>query len=210
MRREIGIGGGAGFRDVAGFSVFEALAHAVAEEEIHSGLRRGVCWRLTEEQRTERVILREFVFEGFDEAGRGDGSGDEGDPDGFEWLRRKGFCGEAGPEAVTVTGDGGKSGDAVRADEIVDFGAFEVGGAMIAAAETGVACAGPRFGSSACGEILGIGAEVECAGGVAPDFPGGPRRVALIEEPRILFGPRDCLRRVVLPEIRDFGFAVAN
>src|SRR4029077_8994390 len=71
MRGEMGIGSGAGLGDVAGFSVFEAGCDAVPEQEIDRGLRPGVRGRLAEEERTKRMILRKFVFEGFDQAGCG-------------------------------------------------------------------------------------------------------------------------------------------
>jgi len=72
MRRERRVGERAGFGDITALCVFEAGLHAVAKQQVYSGLRPGIGWALAHEQRAERMIFREIVFEGFHQSGSGD------------------------------------------------------------------------------------------------------------------------------------------
>ena len=61
--------------------------------------------------------------------------------------------------------------DSVVSHKVIDFAALDVGGTVVAAAETGVARTGPSLGQSRR-QVLRIGAQVERAYGIAPDLPG--------------------------------------
>jgi len=71
-----------------------------------------------------------------------------------------------------VASDGGEAGDSVGANEVIDFAAFDIGGAVVAATKTSVSGAGPRLGDAGR-KVLRIGAKIQSSGGVAPNLPGG-------------------------------------
>ncbi len=155
------------------------------------------------------MLLGEDVLEGFDFTRRRDRSGDECDADRFEWLRRKGLGGEPGPEAVAIAGNRCEASDVVPANEIVDFGAFHIRAAVIAATEAGISSARPRT-RQPCGKILRIGAHIERRRGIAPDLPRGRRRTQSRQKPALLFFAENGLRRIVFAEVGNVCAAVAN
>ena len=93
------------------------------------------------------MVLWKVVLQSFDKSGGGDGADDKRDPDGFESLRRKRF-GAASPaqKLCRSPATGGKPPDSVCPNEIVNFTALNICGAVIAAVCTRVTRAGPRFG----------------------------------------------------------------
>ena len=70
MRRKFRVRGRPGRCNIAGVCVFEAGSHAVAEQHVYGWLRKRIMRSLAQIERTERVVLREIVLEGFDKAGR--------------------------------------------------------------------------------------------------------------------------------------------
>src|SRR5438552_9148441 len=155
------------------------------------------------------MLLREFVLHRLDHPRRGNRSGDEGDADRCEFLWRQCLCREPGPETVTVAGNRGEAGDTFARDEVVDLAAFDECARVITAAEAGVARAWPGFGDAAR-QILRIGAHLERAGRIAPDFPGRARGLEPIEEPGLLRRAEYTLRRFVFLEIGNLGVAEAD
>src|ERR1700733_10305320 len=121
------------------------------------------------------MVLRGGMLEGFQHSWSRDRARYEGDSDRLEFCRRESFRRVASPEAVSIARHCGESGDAVIAEEIVDFRAFDVCGTVIAAAESGISSPGPRF-ANASGEILRVGAHIQRGRGVPPNFPGCFRR----------------------------------
>src|SRR5215211_6421142 len=80
------------------------------------------------------------------------------------------------------------------------FAAFGVSRAPVAAAaEAGVAGARPGLDQTGR-QILRIRAPVQGPLGVAPYLPGRARRAQPVEEPRLLLGAEDGLRRPVFAE----------
>src|SRR5438105_5045831 len=110
------------------------------------GLRRS--GRSREIERTQRMIFGQLVFQRLDQPRRGYRTDDVGYTNRLECLRRQCLGGEARPEAVAVAGDRGEPRDTFAADERVDLCPLNIGGTVVAAAETRVARARPGFRES--------------------------------------------------------------
>ena len=82
------------------------------------------------------MVFGELVLQRLDQPGRGDRADDVGYTNRLECLRRQCFGGEPRPEAMAVAGDRGEARDTFAADERVDLSPLNVGGAVVAAAET--------------------------------------------------------------------------
>src|SRR5581483_12064061 len=93
------------------------------------------------------------------------------------------------------------------ADEVVDLAALGKRRADVAAAEISEPPAGPSRRDDVFGDILRIGAHIERCRRAAPDLPRRVRRAQLVEEPRLLFGAENRLRRIVLANVRDLLIA---
>jgi hypothetical protein len=143
MRRKRRIRYSTRLRDVAGLFILETRAHAVAQQHVDRRLRFVISSSLPQEEWTQSMLFRKTVLEGFDLTWRGDRTGDEGNADWFERLRRKCLGGEAGPEAVAIPSDGGKAGDTVVSNEVVDLGALDIRAAVIPATEASIARSWP-------------------------------------------------------------------
>ena len=99
------------------------------------GCGRWSAGSLAHKQRSQRMIFREAMFEGFDQSRRGNRSGDKRDSHRLKCFGRKRLGRQPGPEAVTIAGHRREAGDAVIAHEIVNLAALDVRAAVIAAAE---------------------------------------------------------------------------
>src|SRR6185437_14629454 len=108
-----------------------------------------------------------------------------------------------------VSGDSSEAGDAFAANEGVYVRSLDVCRAVVAAAEACVAGARPGF-RKAWRQALRIDAEVESCGCVSPDLPGRRGGFEAIQEPGLLFGAEDCLRRFGLAEVGDVLVAKGN
>ena len=75
-------------------------------------------------QRTERMVLREFVFISFDHSRSRKRSSDERQANRLELFRRERFRSETRPEAVTIPRNNSEPCDAVLLNEIADFAAL--------------------------------------------------------------------------------------
>jgi hypothetical protein len=73
----------------------------VAQQHVDRRLRSLISSSLPQEEWTQSMLLGKTMLEGFDLTWRG-----------------------AGPETVAIPSDGGKAGDAVVANEVVDLGAL--------------------------------------------------------------------------------------
>src|SRR5277367_4189265 len=110
----------------------------MSQHQVESGLGRSVACRLTKKQRPQGMRFGKHVLDGFDLAWSRNRSRNKRNPHRLKWLGWQGLRGESCPKAVPIAGDGGKSGNPVLADEVVDLAAFDVGAAVIAAAEPGI------------------------------------------------------------------------
>src|SRR5262249_7382853 len=179
----------------------EQRAPGGVNKDIRGGLARPADVRDVEWP--QRVVLREAMLVRLDQPGRGDRSRDERDPNGLERRRRQRLRGQARPETVPVAGHGDETGEPAVAYGIVDLGALAVRGAVVAAtAEARVALARPAR-ACAGGQVLGIRAPVQRALRVPPDLPGRPRRGQPLQEPGLLLGAEDGLRRLMPAEVGD-------
>jgi hypothetical protein len=117
--------------------------------------------------------------------------------DRIELARRKFRRRISGPEAMAVARDNGEAGDLRVAHEIVDFSALCVGRAEIAPAQV---CVGavfrPRLLGQTRGQVLRVGALIQRAQGIRPDFPRRCRALKLFFEPGLLLRPENRLRRM--------------
>src|ERR1700760_4288463 len=110
------------------------------------------------------------MLNGFDFAGSRDRSGHEGNPDRLKRLWRQSLDRQPCPKTVPIAGDGGEPGNAVIANEVVDFASLDVGAAVITAAEPCIRGSRPWLGELRR-KILRIRPHVECSGSVTPYLP---------------------------------------
>ena len=97
-----------------------------------------------------------------------------------------------------------------RADEVVDLRALDIGSAVVAAAEAGVARAGPRLASDPREDSADRRASRACAVVLPQIFQVALDVLQTIEKPRLLLGAEDGLRRLVLAEVGDLLLAKAD
>ena len=124
---------------VRGAPVLEARPHAVVHQQIDGGLH--LARDVRDEERPQRMVLREPMLERLGEARRGERCADERDADRLELRGRERLRGEARPEAVPIAGERDEPGDAAVAHVVVDLGPLDVRRPVIAAAEGGVSMA---------------------------------------------------------------------
>src|SRR5262249_11323362 len=111
------------------------------------------------------------------------------------------------PEAVPIARDDREAGDAVVADEVVDFAALGISDAEVRAARGGVRRAGPGMRGHARGQVLRVDALVGHTDRIAPGLPRRPRSLQALLEPSFLLRPENGERRSVLAWIGDANLA---
>src|SRR5579871_896475 len=194
VRGKFRIGNGVSALQVETLGVFEARADAVLEEHVVGPF--GLTLRpVSQEQRTERMVLGKTVLKSLHRPRAGQRGADETDPDGLERGGRQSGGGIAGPKAVAVARDDREPGDLRITDEVIDFAALVVGAAIIAAADLREGVGRPLLLSQSIGKVLGVGPRIEGALRIAPDLPGCSGPAQLVHEPLLLTGPEYRVRR---------------
>src|ERR1700723_928716 len=110
---------------------------------------------------------------------------------------------------MAISCHGGKTSDSAGLDEVVDFSALYIGGAVISQRGCCISAHWPRLSCSQR-EVLQIGTHVERGSGVAPNLPGRLRVAQALEEPSLLLGAKNCLRGPVFAEIFYLDTAETN
>src|SRR6266436_1454871 len=183
------------------------------EQQIHGWLRSRVPRALAYEEGSQRMLFGQAMFECLYDSWRGDRTRHKSNSDGFEGFGWKSFGGESGPETMAVARYRHETCDSMITNEVVDFTALDVCSAVVAGASTCVeSCvsrAWPGSGQTG-GQILRVGAHVECGNRIAPDLPGCLRFLQTIEEPRFLFRSENGRWRLILAKVRNLGSAILN
>ncbi len=152
-----------------------------------------------DEQRAQRMILREAVLERLDHAGRRDRAGDERDAHRLERLAAaSALAARPGPEAVAVAGDGRKSGDAVRRARNRRFRRARRTRCCDRRRRT-ASRRSPRPATASSDPAADSADRRACRAWptVLPQiFHVAVERSQTLEEPRLLFGAEDRLRRL--------------
>src|SRR5580704_7896361 len=109
------------------------------------------------------MLFGKAMFKRFHHSWSRDGTGNEGDADRLEGLWGKSLRGETSPKTVPVAGHSCEASNSVVANEIIDFAALNICGAVIPSTKSGfearVSRAWPSH-SQARRQILRIGAHV--------------------------------------------------
>src|SRR5579872_655359 len=194
VRGKLRIGNGVSPLQVETLSIFEARADAVLEEHVEGpfGLTPG---SIGQEQRTERMILRKTVLISLHRPRAGQRGADETDPDRLELVGWQAGGSIAGPKAVTVARHDREPGDLRIADEVIDFATLVECPAIISGAALREGVGRPLPFGQSIGKVLRVGAIIEGALRIAPDLPGCRGPAELVQEPLLLNGPEDRLRR---------------
>src|SRR5580698_4735950 len=109
---------------------------------------------------------------------------------------------------MAISRHGGKPGDSVGTNEIVDFAALNICTAKVVA-QSCVSRTRPSLGYTRR-QVLRISSHVEGGYGIAPDFPGCFGFPQPLQKPGFLFGAENGLRRLIPAEIRNLGAGIAD
>src|ERR1700676_3255755 len=102
---------------------------------------------------------------------------------------------------MSVTGEGRKTRDASLSNQVVDLGPFKIRVAVVSSRDACVAGARP-WSSDPGRKVLRVGAPVERAFGVSPEFPCRGGGAQTLKEPFLLLYAENCLRWRIFAKIR--------
>src|SRR6185436_14784892 len=176
---------------VEALCIFEARADAVLQQHVEGPFRLRCRLLVREKQRSERSVLRQIVLIGLHGAGADKRRAYETQADRLELAGGKFRARVSGPEAVAIARDDGEACDLRVANEIVDFSALQVRGAVVPSSQRSVSVPGPRLPGETRGQVLRVGAPVQRSERVTPDFPRRRRASELVLEPCLLLRPEN-------------------
>jgi hypothetical protein len=194
VRGQVRIGKSVCALQIETLNVFQARADAVLQEHVVGPFRRAP-WPIGQEQRAERMILREGVLERLHRSRTGQGGADKTDTDWLElggWQSRGGI---ARPEAVAVARHDRESRDLRIAHKVIDFAALVVRAAPIAAADLREGVGGPLLLRQSIRKVLRVGSQIQGSLRIAQIFQAGSGPTELVHEPLLLTASENRARR---------------